>query len=168
MAPGDSYVGPTGSNDASDLCKCNTVVYSLMSACDACQFDDAVWFSYVFVSRCLCPYLTGCDHRYRWKTWSVNCTDVEPPSTFVSSPDLCFPHSPDDSLQVLKYDPEWDERASMGFSRCDRKSASETTRFDIVMIGIVQKKGTWDPVLSYQVGGEATPLKIAIIDSHKM
>jgi hypothetical protein len=46
LVPGDSYVGPTGSSDASDLCKCNTVVYSLMSACDACQ--DASWFSYVF------------------------------------------------------------------------------------------------------------------------
>lgn len=40
-----SYVGPTGSGDAADLCKCNTVVYSLMSACDACQ--GANWFSYV-------------------------------------------------------------------------------------------------------------------------
>jgi hypothetical protein len=49
LSAGDSYVGPTGSNDSSDLCKCNTVVYSLMSACDACQFDDAVWFPYVFL-----------------------------------------------------------------------------------------------------------------------
>jgi len=48
LVPGDSYVGPTGSSDASDLCKCNTVVYSLMSACDACQ--DALWFSYVLRS----------------------------------------------------------------------------------------------------------------------
>ena len=48
LLPGDSYVGPTGPTDASDLCKCNTVVYSLMSACDACQ--DALWFSYVLLS----------------------------------------------------------------------------------------------------------------------
>ena len=40
-----SYVGPTGAGDTADLCKCNTVVYSLMSACDACQGAD--WFSYV-------------------------------------------------------------------------------------------------------------------------
>lgn len=49
LVSGDSYVGPTGSDDASDRCKCNTVVYSLMSACDACQFDDSVWFTYVFL-----------------------------------------------------------------------------------------------------------------------
>ncbi|KAF8491364.1 hypothetical protein F5888DRAFT_1736780 [Russula emetica] len=48
LVSGDSYVGPTGSNDSTDLCKCNTVVYSLMSACGACQFEDAIWFSYVF------------------------------------------------------------------------------------------------------------------------
>jgi hypothetical protein len=47
LVQGDySYVGPTGPNDANDLCKCNTVVYSLMSACDACQ--GANWFSCVF------------------------------------------------------------------------------------------------------------------------
>jgi len=46
LLPGDSYIGPTGPSDAGDLCKCNTVVYSLMSACDACQ--DALWFSCVF------------------------------------------------------------------------------------------------------------------------
>ncbi|KAH9992127.1 hypothetical protein BJV77DRAFT_1003629 [Russula vinacea] len=60
LVPGDSYVGPTGSSDASDLCKCNTVVYSLMSACDACQ--DALWFS--------------------WNTWSFNCTSTDPITTF--------------------------------------------------------------------------------------
>lgn len=51
LLPGDSYVGPTGATDASDLCKCNTVVYSLMSACDACQ--DAFWFSYVLILICI-------------------------------------------------------------------------------------------------------------------
>ena len=58
LLPGDSYVGPTGPSDDSDLCKCNTVVYSLMSACDACQ--DADWFSCVQVLLLygtLCPFL---------------------------------------------------------------------------------------------------------------
>lgn len=60
LLPGDSYVGPTGPTDASDLCKCNTVVYSLMSACDACQ--DALWFS--------------------WNMWSHNCSSLDPVTTF--------------------------------------------------------------------------------------
>ena len=42
LLTGDSYTGPTGPGDAADLCKCNTVVYSLMSACDACQ--GGKWF----------------------------------------------------------------------------------------------------------------------------
>lgn len=46
LEPGNSYTGPTGTGDDNDLCKCNTVVYSLMSACDACQ--GAKWFSCVF------------------------------------------------------------------------------------------------------------------------
>ncbi|KAI0245120.1 hypothetical protein BJV78DRAFT_1268149, partial [Lactifluus subvellereus] len=33
---GWSYIGPSGVDDG-DLCKCNTVTYSLLSACDACQ-----------------------------------------------------------------------------------------------------------------------------------
>lgn len=60
LAPGNSYTGPTGPGDANDLCKCNTVVYSLMSACDACQ--GAKWFS--------------------WNSWSRNCTTTDPPTTF--------------------------------------------------------------------------------------
>ncbi|KAF8267028.1 hypothetical protein EI94DRAFT_1830321 [Lactarius quietus] len=57
---GNSYTGPTGTGDDGDLCKCNTVVYSLMSACDACQ--GAKWFS--------------------WETWSHNCTKTDPATTF--------------------------------------------------------------------------------------
>jgi hypothetical protein len=45
LGSGNSYTGPTGSGDDDDLCKCNTVVYSLMSACDACQ--GAKWFTCV-------------------------------------------------------------------------------------------------------------------------
>ena len=36
LPPQNHYTGPSGSDD-DDLCKCNTVVYNLMSACDACQ-----------------------------------------------------------------------------------------------------------------------------------
>lgn len=70
LVPGDSYVGPTGSSDASDLCKCNTVVYSLMSACDACQ--DALWFSYVFRSTgTLCVFLLR-----RRRSWVIVWHDM--------------------------------------------------------------------------------------------
>ena len=58
LDPGDSYVGPTGSSDVSDLCKCNTAIYSLMSASDACQHcQDALWILYVFhPSGTLCRF----------------------------------------------------------------------------------------------------------------
>ena len=36
LLPQNSYAGPSG-NDDNDLCKCNTVLYNLISACDACQ-----------------------------------------------------------------------------------------------------------------------------------
>jgi len=63
LVPGDSYLGPVGAGDAKDLCKCNTVVYSLMSACDACQGER--WFS--------------------WATWSKNCSATDPPTTFSNT-----------------------------------------------------------------------------------
>ena len=56
--------------------------------------------------------------------------------------------------QVFKHDPEWDEGASMGLSQCNRKLTSETPKDSNIVTGIVQREGTWDPVLSYQVGGE--------------
>jgi len=96
LVPGDSYVGPTGSSDSSDLCKCNTVVYSLMSACDACQ--DALWFS--------------------WKTWSVNCTAVDPPTTFSN----IIPNG----TRV----PGW------------------------AFLDVTKGGGSWNPLLSYQVGDD--------------
>ena len=43
LLPGYSYTGPSGVDD-SNLCKCNTVAYSLISACDACQ--GAQWITY--------------------------------------------------------------------------------------------------------------------------
>jgi len=59
LRPGYSYVGPTVA-DGTNLCKCNTVAYSLLSACDACQ--GAVWTS--------------------WSLFSSNCTTTLPPSSF--------------------------------------------------------------------------------------
>jgi hypothetical protein len=66
-----------------------------MSACDACQFEDAFWFP--------------------WKTWSANCSVVDRPSTFSNT----IPNG----TSV----PAW-------------------AFLDVT------KKGTWNPVLSFQVG----------------
>ena len=41
---GFQYSGPTAQG-GDDLCKCNTVTYSLLSACGGCQED--LWISYV-------------------------------------------------------------------------------------------------------------------------
>lgn len=43
LDPGYVYTDPTGS-DNSNLCKCNTVVYSFISACDGCW--GAEWIMY--------------------------------------------------------------------------------------------------------------------------
>ncbi|KAF8477806.1 hypothetical protein DFH94DRAFT_855025 [Russula ochroleuca] len=59
LLPGNAYSGPSGSDD-SNLCKCNTIAYSLLSACDACQ--GAEWIS--------------------WTEYISNCTEVELASTF--------------------------------------------------------------------------------------
>ncbi|KAI9452878.1 hypothetical protein BJY52DRAFT_1291508, partial [Lactarius psammicola] len=59
LQPGFSYTGPGGVDNA-NLCKCNTVVYNLISACDACQ--GATWIT--------------------WSEYSFNCTRTLAPSTF--------------------------------------------------------------------------------------
>ncbi|KAH9980996.1 hypothetical protein BGW80DRAFT_303466 [Lactifluus volemus] len=56
---GNSYTGPDGP-DNSNSCKCNTVVYCLISACDACQGNP--WIS--------------------WPEWSFNCTTKASEGTF--------------------------------------------------------------------------------------
>jgi len=46
LTPGSIYGGPSGI-DIFNLCKCNTIVYSLMSACEACQEDPwETWSDY--------------------------------------------------------------------------------------------------------------------------
>jgi len=62
LVSGDHYVGP-GSKDSPDMCTCNTVVYSLVSACGACQ--NGTWLT--------------------WNAWTVNCSAVDPPSTFSNA-----------------------------------------------------------------------------------
>ncbi|KAI0293052.1 hypothetical protein BC826DRAFT_1097725 [Russula brevipes] len=59
LLPQNSYTGPSGSDDG-DICKCNTVVYNLISACDACQGEP--WIPY--------------------SSWSLNCTSVAIAGTF--------------------------------------------------------------------------------------
>ncbi|KAI0259720.1 hypothetical protein BC834DRAFT_603874 [Gloeopeniophorella convolvens] len=53
-----TYVGPTSAN--ANICSCNTVVYSLISACSACQGATPVSLS----------------------SWTSGCSAVSPPSTF--------------------------------------------------------------------------------------
>ncbi|KAH8995355.1 hypothetical protein EDB92DRAFT_197829 [Lactarius akahatsu] len=59
LQPQHYYTGPSGV-DNGDTCKCNTVVYNLISACDACQKES--WISY--------------------STWSFNCTTNAAGATF--------------------------------------------------------------------------------------
>ncbi|KAH9161337.1 hypothetical protein EDB89DRAFT_2031047 [Lactarius sanguifluus] len=75
LLPQHYYTGPAGV-DNGDLCKCNTVVYNLISACDACQ--GASWIPY--------------------STWSFNCT-THPCSTFH----LSFPEPVPAGTRVPKW-----------------------------------------------------------------
>ncbi|KAH9071171.1 hypothetical protein EDB83DRAFT_320063 [Lactarius deliciosus] len=59
LQPQHYYTGPSGP-DNDDICKCNTVVYNLISACDACQ--DEPWIPY--------------------SVWSFNCTTKTTPGYF--------------------------------------------------------------------------------------
>ena len=45
LPPGDVYYGANGNADA-DLCYCNTVAYSLFSACGACQGQEWVVYGH--------------------------------------------------------------------------------------------------------------------------
>jgi hypothetical protein len=69
-----SYTGPTGPSDENDLCKCNTVVYSLMSACGACQ--GSKWFSCVRPFLFLSSSVRDCLSR-RWNDLQVGYLEAE-------------------------------------------------------------------------------------------
>ncbi|KAF8491379.1 hypothetical protein F5888DRAFT_1061729 [Russula emetica] len=90
LIPGDVYSAPSDSKELP--CVCSTVVYSLVSACGACQ--NSFWLT--------------------WNAWTVNCSAVDPPSTFSKT----IPNG----TKV----PAWAFLDVTG--------------------------GTWNPVLSYQVG----------------
>jgi hypothetical protein len=45
VGPGQSYLGPSFGETALNSCECSTVVYSLKSACGACQGGS--WITYV-------------------------------------------------------------------------------------------------------------------------
>jgi hypothetical protein len=51
LAQGNHYTGPSGS-DAGDICRCNSVYYSLISACIGCQ--KGIWISYVLAVGTSC------------------------------------------------------------------------------------------------------------------
>jgi len=75
LPTGSQYQGPT----TYDPCECNTVIYSLMSACDFCQGQTCISYDR---QPCLCclVYISA----VRWSQFSANCTNVLPPSTSVS------------------------------------------------------------------------------------
>ena len=73
------YLGPSGI-DASDLCKCNTVTYSLISACGACQ--GANWLRYDPYHCSLLNTSWELTHTIiSWSEYSFNCTKTLPPSS---------------------------------------------------------------------------------------
>ena len=75
LPPGYSYTGPSGS-DNDDICKCNSVVYNLMSACDACQ--GSPWLSCVY-SFWQSPCILNADTYQRvisYSRWMYNCTRI--------------------------------------------------------------------------------------------
>jgi len=57
LLSGQEYLGPSVS-EGSDLCACNTVTYSLISACGACQY--AIWIEYDSPPCLLLPPLPTC------------------------------------------------------------------------------------------------------------
>ncbi|KAI0275887.1 hypothetical protein BGY98DRAFT_1108254 [Russula aff. rugulosa BPL654] len=59
LLPQHSYTG-LSELDIGDKCRCNTIAYNLVSACDACQGEE--WTTY--------------------SSWSDNCTSLAAPGTF--------------------------------------------------------------------------------------
>ncbi|TFY82206.1 hypothetical protein EWM64_g1800 [Hericium alpestre] len=57
LAPDHHYTGPTAGNG--NQCLCNTVAYSLISACDMCQGNSPL----------------------QWSLWSFNCSSTSPDGT---------------------------------------------------------------------------------------
>ena len=79
LQPGYHYIGPTGGAQAGDLCVCNTITYSLMSACDGCQGSD--WIAYDFHVVVLFSTAGAYVSAISWSDYSNNCTTTLPPGT---------------------------------------------------------------------------------------
>ena len=75
ISPGSYYLGPNGFG-GTDLCLCNSVIYSLMSACVACQ--GSIWTVYGSILSFLTSFYIS---AIRWPSWAFNCTDFSPPLT---------------------------------------------------------------------------------------
>jgi len=91
LPQGWTYQGPSNPDlYGDDSCLCNTVTYSLLSACGACQGND-------------------------WVTWSeyvYNCTKTLPPSTFPS-PVPAGTSVPQWALLDVTFENEWDSNKSL-------------------------------------------------------
>ena len=75
LPAGYEYSGPNVL-DGDDLCKCNTVTYSLLSACGKCQ--SGLFNAYGFTISFYVPLY---ESTISWSIWITNCTKVLPPST---------------------------------------------------------------------------------------
>jgi len=78
LAVGNHYSGPSDSN-ATDTCECNSVYYSLISACAGCQ--KGTWLSYAFYQTCSALFTVT--PIFRYDQWTSGCKTVEPDSTSV-------------------------------------------------------------------------------------
>jgi hypothetical protein len=78
LVAGNHYSGPSDSS-VTDTCECNTVYYSLISACAGCQ--RGIWLSYALYQAS--PALFIVTHIFRYDQWHAGCKTVEPDSTSV-------------------------------------------------------------------------------------
>ena len=65
----DYYIGPYV--DEANGCECNTVTYSLVSACGDCQ--NRTFERCVILTRL---DFTGCSFSASWSSWSYNCSTI--------------------------------------------------------------------------------------------
>jgi len=102
LLPGYSYTGPSGVDD-SNLCKCNTIAYSLISACDACQSET--WIT--------------------WSEYSFNCTRTLSPSTFPN-PVPAGTRVPQWALLDVTLENSWNVNKSMAIGDSPEIGPGET------------------------------------------
>ncbi|KAH9965535.1 hypothetical protein BGW80DRAFT_1344663 [Lactifluus volemus] len=102
LKPNQTYVN---TREGAGPCMCNTVTYSLLSACGACQDRD---------------YMD-------WAGWVYNCTEIVEPSIYPKPVpnDTCVP-------DWARLNPEvggtWDEIGSMEAGRCPETCGGNTNR----------------------------------------